>query len=115
MVSPQRAPPVPRRSFEGAPPAANIAPIHDIAPVTAFETGTNEWRRLPIGPVACPSGCGVGMTPLYLECEWILRWKHLRRPSGSVRRICQRSSKPVTYRLVPTALFRRRAQVGAAG
>ncbi len=42
------------------------APKADIAPVTAFETGTNTWRRLPAWPAGCASGCTVRPTPLYL-------------------------------------------------
>jgi putative CocE/NonD family hydrolase len=44
---------------EGAPKAG-------IAPVTAFETGTNTWRKLPAWPAGCASGCSVKATPLYL-------------------------------------------------
>ena len=33
------------------------APAADVAPVTAFETGTNTWRRLPSWPAGCASGC----------------------------------------------------------
>ena len=29
------------------------APKADVAPVTAFETGTNTWRRLPSWPAGC--------------------------------------------------------------
>ena len=32
------------------------APKADVAPVTAFETGTNTWRRLPAWPAGCASG-----------------------------------------------------------
>ena len=35
------------------------APKVDVAPVTAFETGTNTWRRLPAWPAGCASGCTV--------------------------------------------------------
>ncbi|MCA1582711.1 MAG: CocE/NonD family hydrolase [Acidobacteria bacterium] len=44
------------------------APKADIAPVTAFETGTNTWRRLPAWPSGCASGagCAIKPTPLYL-------------------------------------------------
>ena len=35
------------------------APRLDVAPVTAFETGTNTWRRLPAWPAGCASGCTV--------------------------------------------------------
>jgi putative CocE/NonD family hydrolase len=43
------------------------APRADVAPVTAFETGTNTWRRLPAWPAGCASGCTVEPTPLYLR------------------------------------------------
>ena len=45
------------------------APKADLAPVTAFETGTNVWRRLPAWPAGCAlaSGCAIKPTPLYLE------------------------------------------------
>ena len=42
------------------------APRADIAQVSAFETGTNTWRRLPSWPAGCASGCSVKGTPLYL-------------------------------------------------
>jgi putative CocE/NonD family hydrolase len=42
------------------------APAMDVAPVTAFETGTNSWRRLRAWPAGCASGCTIAPTPLYL-------------------------------------------------
>src|SRR5256714_2589331 len=45
----------------------NDAPKMDVAPVTAFETGTNKWRRLPSWPAGCESGCTVKSTPLYFN------------------------------------------------
>jgi len=42
------------------------APKADVAPVTAFETGTNTWRRLSSWPAGCSSGCSVKPTPFYL-------------------------------------------------
>jgi putative CocE/NonD family hydrolase len=42
------------------------APKANISPVTAFETGTNTWRRLPSWPAGCASGCTIRPTPLYL-------------------------------------------------
>jgi len=41
-------------------------PKADVAPVTAFETGTNAWRRLSAWPSGCTSGCSTQPTPLYL-------------------------------------------------
>ena len=43
------------------------APKADISTVSAFETGTNIWRRLPAWPSGCVSGCSVRPTPLYLN------------------------------------------------
>ena len=37
------------------------------APVNAFETGTNTWRRLPRWPLACASGCASPVKPFYLQ------------------------------------------------
>src|SRR6185312_3458580 len=42
------------------------APRADIAPVNAFETGTNRWLRLNAWPSGCLSGCAIQPTPLYL-------------------------------------------------
>ncbi|MEP6802241.1 MAG: CocE/NonD family hydrolase [Acidobacteriota bacterium] len=44
------------------------APKADVSPVTAFETGTNTWRRLSAWPAGCANsgGCGITPTPLYL-------------------------------------------------
>lgn len=43
------------------------APAHGVAPVTAFETGSNRWQRLPAWPAGCAEGCAVEPTPLYLK------------------------------------------------
>ncbi|PYQ67802.1 MAG: glutaryl-7-ACA acylase, partial [Acidobacteria bacterium] len=43
------------------------APKTDVAPVSAFETGTNAWRRLTAWPSGCESGCTVRPAPLYLK------------------------------------------------
>jgi hypothetical protein len=43
------------------------APAADVAAVTAFETGTNEWRRFDRWPMSCQSGCGHSAQALYLQ------------------------------------------------
>jgi putative CocE/NonD family hydrolase len=43
------------------------APKADVAPVTAFETGTNRWTRLQSWPSGCEKGCAVRPTKLFLE------------------------------------------------
>ena len=55
------------------------APKADLAPVTAFETGTNQWRRLDRWPLACESGCRTTSRALYLQPEQKLAFT---RPVG---------------------------------
>jgi uncharacterized protein len=43
------------------------APTNTVAPVTAFETGTNRWQNLKSWPTGCESGCNPKPTPLYLQ------------------------------------------------
>jgi putative CocE/NonD family hydrolase len=43
------------------------APRSHVAPVTAFETGTNSWHSLSTWPAGCESGCTIKATPLYLD------------------------------------------------
>ena len=43
------------------------APPLNIAPVTAFETGTNHWQSLPSWPSGCASGCAISMQKLFLQ------------------------------------------------
>jgi putative CocE/NonD family hydrolase len=43
------------------------APKADLAPVTAFQTGTNRWQRLDHWPLACEQGCPSTSRALYLE------------------------------------------------
>ena len=38
-----------------------------VAPVTAFETGTNHWDLLPGWPAGCRAGCPIANRPLYLQ------------------------------------------------
>jgi putative CocE/NonD family hydrolase len=42
------------------------APKGDVATVSAFETGTNTWRRLNAWPSGCANGCAIKPRPLYL-------------------------------------------------
>jgi hypothetical protein len=49
------------RYLKTGTPGAEIAPVH------AFETGTNTWRSLPGWPAGCASGCTIKPTPLYLN------------------------------------------------
>jgi Predicted acyl esterases len=43
------------------------APKANLAPVTAFQTGTDQWQRLDRWPLSCNGGCPDKSRPLYLE------------------------------------------------
>ena len=40
-------------------------PAGNLARVTAFEVGSNQWKRLNDWPLACASACSAGLTPIY--------------------------------------------------
>ena len=48
------------------------APSLTIAPVTAFESGTNEWRNLPSWPAGCETGCSITPQKLRLTPDFSL-------------------------------------------
>ena len=74
-------------------------PRADIARVTAFEVGPNQWQRLNDWPAACASGCPGGLTPLYLAPSHRLSFE---APQGrSSDSYISDPSKPVTYRQRP--------------
>jgi uncharacterized protein len=54
-------------------------PLH-LAPVTAFETGTNRWTELPTWPAGCAQGCAIEPRKIYLEAGAALSFS---APSGS--------------------------------
>ncbi|HEX7545403.1 MAG TPA: CocE/NonD family hydrolase, partial [Gemmatimonadaceae bacterium] len=79
------------------------APKADIAPVTAFETGTNVWRRLPSWPAGCASGCTVRATPLYLQPGFGLAYTVPgATAAGAYDEYVSDPAKPVPYRARPT-------------
>jgi putative CocE/NonD family hydrolase len=43
------------------------APKANLAAVTAFQTGSNQWQRLDRWPVACAKGCATTSRALYLQ------------------------------------------------
>ncbi len=81
---------------EGAPPA-------NIAPVTAFETGTNAWRRLPAWPSGCASGCSLSARPLYLRAGGKLGFEAPPAGEGEYEEYVSDPAKPVPYRRRPIA------------
>ena len=77
------------------------APRGDIAPVTAFETGTNAWRRLSAWPAGCPSGCSIRATPLYLGAGSKLGFDAPKPGDAAVLEYVSDPAKPVPYRARP--------------
>jgi uncharacterized protein len=45
------------------------APKANVPPVSAFETGTNTWRKLNSWPSCCAGGCAIKPTPFYPRVE----------------------------------------------
>jgi hypothetical protein len=76
------------------------APKANVPPVSAFETGTNAWRRLPAWPAGCESGCRVNATPLYLRPGFEVGFD---APSGGspFDEYISDPSKPVPYQARP--------------
>jgi putative CocE/NonD family hydrolase len=77
------------------------APGADVAPVTAFETGTNVWRRLPAWPAGCASGCAVEPTPLYLEAGGKLGFDPPKAGAAAYDEYVSDPARPVPYRARP--------------
>jgi uncharacterized protein len=73
------------------------APQADIAPVTAFETGTNTWRRLPAWPAGCPTGCSVQPTPLYLGAGLTLGFSAPTGDGAAFDEYVSDPAKPVPF------------------
>ena len=73
----------------------------DIAPVTAFETGTNQWERLPAWPAGCASGCSIQPTPLYLEPELKLGFAAPQSGAAAYDEYLSDPAKPVPFRARP--------------
>jgi putative CocE/NonD family hydrolase len=77
------------------------APRGEVAPVTAFETGTNAWRRLPAWPAGCVTGCIVRPTPLYLRADLKVGFSPPVAGEGPFEEYLSDPAKPVPYRARP--------------
>ncbi len=77
------------------------APKADVPPVTAFETGTNTWRRLSAWPAGCASGCAVRPTPLYLTAGLKLGFTAPQSGDAEFDEYTSDPSKPVPFRARP--------------
>jgi hypothetical protein len=80
---------------DGAPPA-------EVAPVAAFETGTNTWRRLPAWPAGCVTGCSIRPTPLYLGAGLRLGFAAPKaEDAAAFEEYVSDPAKPVPFRARP--------------
>jgi uncharacterized protein len=72
-----------------------------IAPVSAYETGTNTWRKLPSWPVACEIGCSSTSAPLYLRADGKLSFTAPKQEEASFDEYISDPAKPVPFRARP--------------
>jgi len=77
------------------------APRMNVAPVTAFETGTNKWQRLSNWPAGCESGCTVKATPLYLNGGLKASFDAPKSSATNYEEYVSDPAKPVPYRARP--------------
>ncbi|HEU0107591.1 MAG TPA: CocE/NonD family hydrolase, partial [Vicinamibacteria bacterium] len=77
------------------------APKADVAPVSAFETGTNTWHRLPAWPAGCASGCAVRPTPLHLAAGLKLTFAPPKAGDAAFDEYVSDPAKPVPFRARP--------------
>jgi putative CocE/NonD family hydrolase len=73
----------------------------DVAPVTAFETGTNTWRRLPAWPAGCASGCAIHPKPLYFKSGLRLGFAAPQAGDAAFDEYVSDPEKPVPFRSRP--------------
>ena len=78
------------------------APKADVAPVSAFVTGTNHWEKLSSWPSGCASGCTVKPTPLYLRSGLKLSFTAPKVGDKQYDEYVSDPAKPVPFRARPT-------------
>jgi putative CocE/NonD family hydrolase len=77
------------------------APKADVAPVSAFETGTNTWRRLTAWPSGCTSGCTVRPAPLYLNARLRVSFDAPKAGDAAFDEYVSDPAKPVPFHARP--------------
>ena len=82
------------------------APKMDVAPVSAFETGTNKWHRLPSWPAGCASGCTIKPTPLYLNAGLKAEFTAPKAGDSAFEEYISDPAKPVPFRARPIPIGR---------
>ncbi len=77
------------------------APKSGVAPVEAFETGTNKWTRLQSWPSGCSAGCALTRTPLYFASGLRLSFDAPKPADEAYDEYVSDPAKPVPYRARP--------------
>ena len=77
------------------------APKSDVAPVTAYETGKNEWQRLQSWPSGCASGCSIQAKPLYLHAGLKLDFEAPSPSEVAFDEYVSDPARPVPFRARP--------------
>src|SRR5229473_1989717 len=77
------------------------APKADVPIVSAFETGTNTWLRLPAWPAGCASGCAIHSTPYFLGAGLKLSSSAPKAGDAAFDEYVSDPAKPVPFRSRP--------------
>ena len=77
------------------------APAMNVAPVNAFESGTNTWRRLNSWPAGCTSGCNIKPTPVYLKAGLKMNTAAPSSSDAAYDEYVSDPAKPVPFRARP--------------
>jgi uncharacterized protein len=79
------------------------SPKSNVSPVSAYETGTNRWLRLPAWPAGCASGggCTITPTPLYLTAGLKLTFAAPQQGGSEFEEYVSDPAKPVPFRARP--------------
>lgn len=73
----------------------------DVPPVSAFETGTNSWEKLPSWPAGCAGGCSLEPKHLYLQSGARLSFSAPKSDATEFDEYVSDPAKPVPYRKRP--------------
>ena len=79
---------------------AKAEPGADLAPVNAFETGTNTWRKLPRWPMA-GAGTAIAATPFYLGAGLKVSATAPKAGDPPFEAYVSNPAKPVPFRARP--------------
>ncbi|MFI4889834.1 MAG: CocE/NonD family hydrolase [Steroidobacterales bacterium] len=79
----------------------DAAPTVNIAPVTAYETGTNHWLRLNGWPEGCTASCEPALTPLYLQASQRLGFEAPAHGAAAFDEYLSDPARPVPFRSRP--------------